>query len=134
MGDELPEDVDSSMFESMKLVVTSVVHAHTKVAFKDPSQFNIIEFSENELLIELPSKSYATGHYLMINLEVKGSKTPFKTLEIEGKIESLENLDGADQIRFSMSQFDHSEWDKIRAAFSSRQADIQNFFASVKGY
>lgn len=134
MSDELPEDVDASVFESMKLVVSSIVHAHTKVAFKDPSQFNIIEFSEKELLMEIPPKSYAIGHYLMLKLDVKGSKTPFKTLEVEGKIEALENLDGADQIRFSMSQFSHAEWEKIRAAFSSRQEDIQNFFASVKGY
>ncbi len=130
---DIPE-INDSDFQSIELICY-IRHAHTGTELRDPSRIKVIELGEKEITLEIPPKTFASGHYLVLGISARGLP-PEKTMKpfvTEAKIESVVNLDGADQLRLSLTQFEPEKWEELKRLFSSRQNEIERFFKNVRG-
>ena len=128
---DLPELDD--LFKSIELRVRAK-HVHTGVAVPEHFKIQALELGDKDLTLEIPPKTFTTGHYLHITIDALNTPKKFKTFETHGKIEELKSLEGADQVRIALSQFDPAHWQELRNLFTARQAEIEQFFASTRGY
>ncbi len=130
---DLPE-IDGSQFESIELICY-IRHAHTGTELRDPARIKVTEIGEQSVTLEIPPKTFAAGHLLVLGISVR-NLPPGKTMKpfvSEAKIEEVIPLEGADQIRLYLTQFEPERWDELKRLFSGRQAEIEQFLKNTRG-
>ncbi len=128
-------------FESTKFVV-HFVNLTTQMEVKADGAIQITEVAPRSLVLELPARSCAKGQSAMVHIfraKNNSKKTTPRELIVSatGKISEAEISEEKGQpmrITFEMLQFDEESWDRFLQFFSNRQAEIEAFFKSVKGY
>lgn len=128
-----PIDLDESVFKSIELVAY-VKHAHTGTEIRDPSKIKVIELQEKDVVLEIPSKKFAVGHYLLIGINARNTTRKLKPFVGEGRIAELLPQEDTDQIRLTLTQFEQVRWDELRGVFEQRQQEIEEFLSNSRGY
>jgi hypothetical protein len=115
-------------------VSATVINTTTKKEIRRGAKLGIIEFLEQGLVVELPSRACDVGHYLTIHLDVvdmREEKTKFIT---GSKVDATQHLQGdVDQVTLNLIQYDKAAWAKFQSLFGSRQTEIENFLKAAKG-
>lgn len=123
-------------FESLKLII-AFKNLTTRTEVRDKSKCNLQEVGERTLIFEVPAKSCNTNHNVLVEIKKIDTKTKKEKelLSVTGKILEIEDV-GDDCLRVSVDcmQYDEKSWKELIGFYSSRQAEIEKFFASVRGY
>ena len=83
-----------------------------------------------------PAKSCNDRHNVMVDISRAGigKQKDVPILSVTGKVYSVEDLgDNRMQVVVECIQFEERRWNDLLSLYSNRQAEIQKFFASVKG-
>lgn len=126
------DPVNDNDFQSIELVAY-LKHAHTGTEIKDPKLLKILELGEKEVVMEIPAKKFAQGHYLMVGILAKNTAVKMKTFVCEGRIQELQNLGAVDRIKLELTQFETTRWEELKRVYSKRQNEIMEFFKNVRG-
>jgi hypothetical protein len=106
----------------------------THQQFKLQPKTKLVQFVERGMVLEVPSRCCSTGHNLIFKATVTGLGGTFK-FEATVKTSVHEEMDkDVDQITIELLQYDEDDWTRLREAFTSRQSNIEAFFAAAKGY
>jgi hypothetical protein len=97
-------------------------------------EISISEFLENGLILDIPSKTCADNHTIMI--EVRSENTePLVNFKATLKVNSIEKISKeSDMAEATFIQKDEKEWAVFQSILSRKQEDIRNLFNSIKGY
>ncbi len=92
----------------------------------------IIELHEKGVVLQLPPNSCSEGHNLTLTLESVSptNRVPFTTTS---KVESVERMEDAQWVTLRFLQFQDVDWISFNKVYGARQAQILEFFESVKG-
>ncbi len=129
------EVFNASDFESIRLVV-HFQNITTRTEVKDKKSAQLIEIGDKWLTLELPSKSCNDRHNVMVDVKRagKGKQKDVDILSVTGKVFSVEDLgDNRMQVVVECVQFEERRWNDLLSLYANRQAEIQKFFAAVKG-
>jgi hypothetical protein len=86
------------------------------------------------MVLEVPTKSCAHGHNLTLTITATLPNKSVLNFSSTAKVEAHKKSDSkSDEISISLVQFDGAMWRLLTESFTSRQAQIEEFFASVKG-
>lgn len=106
----------------------------TNQQFRLQPKTKLVQFLERGMVLEVPSRCCSTGHNLIFKATVTGLGGTFE-FEATVKTAVHEEMDkDVDQIMIELLQFDEADWKRLQEAFSSRQTNIEAFFAAAKGY
>lgn len=93
----------------------------------------LLEFLEAGLILEVPKKSCAQGHNVLLNLRTDGFPVDLE-FEVTAKVEQMDVLDnGKNKITLKFTQFNDKDWKAFQNLFNTRQKEIETFFESMKG-
>ena len=102
-------------------------------------EINFLEFLEGKedheegVILDVPPNTCAEGHNITIQLNTLNAKADVK-LELMGKVVNYEALDQKrGKVVLELTQYDKKSWTALQNIFSSRQAEILEFFQAVKG-
>jgi hypothetical protein len=131
------EDVfKAADFRSMKFVVT-FQNITTRTEILDSPTIGIIETADKSITLEMPKKTCNIKHSVMILIK-KVDYEANKLAEVfgaTGRVLGTENVsEEFDKVTIALIQFEEKSWNDFRGLMSSRQEEINRFFASVKGY
>jgi hypothetical protein len=126
--------VNFADFTPVKLVF-HVENLTTKMAVKKGSPITLSEFKERGFILELPERSCAKGHHLLVDVSTSGKPGTQIKLEMTGKVENVEVLgEGVCTVDVTLLQFDESKWQELRDYYFNRQNEILDFFTAARGY
>ncbi|MBI3544459.1 MAG: hypothetical protein HY075_14400 [Deltaproteobacteria bacterium] len=137
------EVFNANDFESIRLHIY-FSNTTTRTEIRDPKKNELVEIGDKWLVFELPSKCCAKQHSVLIEITRSSKKSergpkdkPDKEIDllsVTGKVHHVQDL-GEDRWRVTIEcvQFDETEWTSLLNMYSSRQAEIEQFFAAVKG-
>jgi hypothetical protein len=116
-------------------VEVALTNTTTNTSVKQPGAVSIVEFEEQSLTLEVPIRTCAQGHNLLIEMKIvsPGSTEPI-SFSATAKAEEVEKTNGTERIHVSFVQFDEEEWKNVLLVFSSRQQEIEDFLKSSRGY
>ena len=110
------------------------IGASNKTGGNEVYTVSIIEFLENGLILDVPSKSCITKHSILIEIYNK-NKNPEINFKATAKVTSIEQLSPEnDQVEIVFVQKNESEWEALQSVFNKRQEEIREFLNSVKGF
>lgn len=124
-------------FESIRLLVY-FQNTTTGTKVDDPSKCSLTEIGDKTLVLDLPARSCAKQHNVMVDIYKADKSAASKSVEllkVTGKVFTTDETDD-DRARVTVEcmQFDEESWIKLTELFSSRQTEIENFFKAVRGY
>jgi hypothetical protein len=157
-ADQLSSIINPDDFVSMRFVVT-FHNLTTNVDVPESATVRIAEFAETGLILELPAKSCALKHNVMIEVKKAPPKNkapaPAKAKEKDkgkdkgkpkakdksvnvfsatGKVIGVEETDTGDlRVAMQFVQWAEDEWKSFMALFQSRQDEISKFLKAAKG-
>jgi hypothetical protein len=123
-------------FKSIELSIT-LKNALTQVAIKDPKLIQLVELGEKSIRLDIPPGSFASGHLIGIEIEVRNTPKGFPNLTLEGKIVEHNKAPAKgepDQILIELTQYGTEQWAALLELYSARQNEILKFFSAVRGY
>ena len=128
-------DPNPADFQSIRLKF-EITNTTTSQDFrKDQAEIKMVELGERGMTLEVPWKSCAQGHSLIIVMTTAGIKSGDFVFETTAKVSEYEQLeDGIDRVVVSFVQFDEKVWEKFLKSFSDRQREIEQFFAATRGF
>lgn len=101
----------------------------------DPdAKIELVEFTDDGLVIDAPKRACASGHVLMIRIRTKGSKAEDDMdFEVRGTVTAVATEDESrDIITLRLSDFEEYDWYAFQRVFSKRQEQILEFLEAVK--
>lgn len=123
----------STDFESIKLQV-SMNNTTTNTAVRKNFTIRIIEIPERGLVLEVPIRSCARGHNVIVQIETVKPDKVRGIFQATAKVEDLESAsESVDKVTLSLVQFDEKQWKFLCDTFSRRQREIEDFFFAAKG-
>ena len=126
------DPVRESDFESMEFDIR-VTSSTSGVVFPESANVKLIQFLDDGLLIQMPTKSCAAGHRLLVDVQGKNSKGELIQLEGTAQVKAIQNLsENADQVTTKMIQFNEEKWKSLIEILSERQKEVTNFLSSAK--
>jgi hypothetical protein len=124
--------IKASDFETVELSFT-VKNTTTRTEVKNTDVVKLVVLGERGMSLELPSRSCAKGHNLIVSIKTRHAPKDFE-FTFTAKVEEVASVDKtSDQIDVTMLQFDESQWNDLQSLFSNRQAEILEFLKAVKG-
>ena len=94
----------------------------------------ISEFLPDGLMLEIPTKTCAKNHNIVIEVSTLNAK-PEVNFVASLRVSELHKLSPhADLVETIFLQKDEQEWVKFQKIFNSRQEEIKKFFNSVRGF
>ena len=117
-------------------ITFNIKNTTTNTSVKDASLVEIIEIMDRGLTLQLPSRTCARGHNLMIEMTLEPpGKSPF-IFRFTAKVDEVETLafSGGEKGTLSLVQFDEVEWAKLCKSFDSKQTEIENYLKAARGY
>ena len=95
-------------------------------------EISILEFLENGLILDIPSKTCMAKHSVMVEVYNKNPPLHFKAT---AKVKTVESLSPEnDQVEIVFVQKNEKEWEELQNVFNNRQQEIREFLNSVKGF
>jgi len=132
---EADEVFNAADFQSIKLSV-QFKNLMTGIDVKNSAEISLMEIGDKALVFEIPARSCNVKHNVMFHIgrsDTKSKKSE-PMFSATGKVSDLENLDeGRDRVTVDLVQYEERELADLMALFSSRQEEIENFFAAVRG-
>ncbi len=124
--------LDAKDFRSIVLHMTGRNNT-SGIDIKKVPKIEIFEINDNSIVLGLPERSCANGHYLLINfmLEKDDNQIQFSATLMVKIIEKCEN--DSERVTAQLMQCDLTIWKQFVKIFQSRQNEIANFLKSVKG-
>ena len=104
--------------QHLELVINGV-NSTSQVRFKDKS-IKLTQILESGIWIEVPPKSCAMGHTLVLDIT---GKTIYSPIHILGVIEEMDSEQG-NQVRLKFRQFSQENWVKLLSYFAGKQDNI----------
>ncbi|MEK6580065.1 MAG: hypothetical protein AABZ55_12620 [Bdellovibrionota bacterium] len=133
-SDENESLINPKDFQSTSIQV-QFRNANSKTPLKKEANVTLTEWLEKGLVIEVPSRTCATGHSAAITLSAVRGAEKLMVVNMTVKITDVENLpDFRDRVTLSFVQYEEFEWKKLLRLFASRQDEIEDFFKKVRGY
>ena len=123
--------IDPYDFEPIKLAV-AMHNLTSRVTVPQQPDIQLLEYEETQFVFGVRKASCATGHQLGVFCQA-GYRGNVATVELTGKVTSVEPGDTADRVTLELMQVDHQTLTDFCFVFSRRQRDIVDFFSSVKG-
>jgi hypothetical protein len=140
--------IDLSDFDSIRISVnvsnqtSNTGVGSNKRSFGEVSDSNsdksliihLIELELDYVVLDVPAKSAAKGHFLKIEFVAEGV-TPVIAFTAIGKVKEIENLgDERDRYTITIMNDDAKSYiQALRSVYEKRQKEIEDFFAQVKG-
>ena len=123
--------INASQFESLEYAAF-LRNPPTNTEIIQPNFVKIIEFLEGGLILQLPHKSCAVGHVLVMNLYPRATKRTLPELGKDPdlmtftcKVKDVEkDKDIGDRVTIDFYQIDKKAWAKFLDAFAARQAEL----------
>ena len=125
-------------FQTMETTFTTIKNLTTRTEPDALPSVRLVEIGEKSLAFELEKNCGAKGHSLIIALKitcpVKGGPAKTAKFEATTTVRSFEQQDdGTYRYEVELLQFEEKGWQQFLALFSSRQNEINEFLAAVKG-
>lgn len=127
-------------FVSFSVTITGK-NLSSGTAFKSAPPASIVEFQERQCVLELPHRSCAPGHHLLLAIKVvhTNENDPLLKFDMTVNVDDLETLetgegDRVDRVIVTLLQFNESEWAQYIDLFTHRQNNINDFLRAAKGY
>lgn len=122
-------------FESIQIEF-DVTNTTTGTLFRKNVSIRVAQIGERGMHLEVPRRSCAMGHSLAIKLHIRNiPRADDLEFEATAKVETLETFEqGGDSIGLQILQCDERQWQRFLEIFSSRQKEIEEFFAAARGY
>jgi hypothetical protein len=116
-------------------VEVALTNTTTNTSVKEPGAMSIVEFGEQSLTLEVPARTCAQGHNLLIEMKIiSPGVARVISFSATGKAEDVEKIDDTERVSIGFVQFDEEEWRHVLLVFSSRQQEIEDFLKSSRGY
>jgi hypothetical protein len=116
-------------------VTLDIKNSTTHMDFKSEPPSRLLEITEHGGVLEIPKKSCAVGHSLVIDARATPPHGETVRLTVTAKVDEIEPCeDGMDRITLSLVQVREEEWFEFRRVFSSRQDEITRFLSAARGY
>jgi hypothetical protein len=129
----LADFIDAEDFRSLELSV-KLENSTSHTRLKPGEIARVLEILEEGLVLAVPRRTCAQGHSLAIEIEVRApGKEPW-TFAAALKAEECETVGDEDRVLAKLANFSQQEWARFNAAFASRQDEIEDFLAAVRGY
>ena len=95
---------------------------------------SLLEFHAQGFALEVPARSCATGHHLAIHIRAKRGAQAEVVFDATVRVDRDADLPlKRKRIEVTLMQFNNAAWEKLQALFSSRQAEIEEFFEAATG-
>lgn len=132
-GDD--ELVRLSDFESIKQEF-KVQNTTTKTEVKEVGEIQLIEIVDHGVILQLPRRSCANGHNLMVEMITTVPRKPKHRFAFTAKVEELATIGDSphDKVTLTFLQFEETEWAGLCRLFASRQDEIMAFLKAARGY
>ena len=106
------------------------------VPLKGQGVVDLTELHADGVVIDVPLKSCAKGHQIMLELRVRAGEDPGEVqLNCTGQVRELRNIAfDRDQVTVEFIQVDERKWVLLKSLFSSRQTAIDDFLRAARGY
>jgi len=124
-------DALTSNESSLQLQVM-VQNTTTNAPIPEEPAPRVMEFLDRGLVLELPSRSCAKGHSLVVEIRCQSAGATVN-FNCTAKVESVERNAVCDQVTAQLMQFVEKEWAELQRTFSERQEQILKFFQDAKG-
>lgn len=133
-SDEILNLINDKDFSTIQ-VDLKITNSTTRMDFKASPPIKLVELTEQGMVLEIPERSCAENHNLVIDAQAKAPNKDPVRLTVTAKVDQIEPCkDGTDRISLSLVQVREEEWNKFRYVFSSRQDEIDAFLISSRGY
>jgi hypothetical protein len=123
-------------FQSIQLSV-QFQNLTTKTEIREPNSISLVEVLERSLVFEMPATSCNVKHSVLASIKKKlpGRERKFEPLlNFTGKVATVEPQDNQlIRVTIDCVQFDEASWNDLLQLFSTRQKEIEGFFAAAKG-
>jgi len=135
LGEEVPLTFDPTVFDSAKIAI-EIQNTTTNTEVKKNANVQLIELHERGAMLQIPAKSCARGHNLMVKFRTETPKKEIFEFTTTAKVDSTEPQDGGefDQVVIVFLQYDEDSWEMFQKYFTARQEEIVNFLKAAKGY
>lgn len=99
----------------------------------------VVQLSDRSFALEVPAKTCAGGHNLMITIELKNVNREDFSKKVRfvctAKVVSMLPLPkDRERIIVNLMQFDEKSWNDFREVFEARQKEINQFLEACKGF
>ena len=119
-------------------MLTIRFNSTTRTEVPKGSGVEIVEFLERGMVLQLPARSCARGHMLVVTVSLKDPKKKAEedwVFETTAKVEEHRSLeDAVDQVTLALVQYHEKEWFQLQELFSSRQNEIELFLHAARGW
>jgi hypothetical protein len=133
-SDEFLDLISDDHFVKIE-VELKIKNTTTSTEFKPAPPTRIIEITEHGFVLEIPERSCAGNHNLVIEAHATAPQRKDVNLIVTAKVEDVEpGKNGTDRISLSLVQVQEEEWERFRKLFSSRQDEIDRFMTAARGY
>jgi len=100
-------------------------------------EIKITEFVEKGLVMEVPSKTCAQGHNVVVEIRIlnpQGNSKAQMAFSFSGKVQNITSLDGeTDTAEIRMVQFEEKAWQEFQSLYWGRQDEIDSYFQGMRG-
>lgn len=132
MTDDSAPNLETA-FQSMRLEI-KIENAATRMPLKNPRAVKLIDFGDSHITLEVPSRSFAPGHLVFVDVRVFHPSVKVDPLKVEGKIGSLDSVDPTtDLITVNLTQYPTDRWGRVIELYTQRQNEIMEFLMQAKG-
>jgi hypothetical protein len=132
--------LNSDDFKSMEMKASFVNTTSKMSPPKGPEVAPVVvQLSDRSFALEVPAKTCAGGHNLMITIEVKNVNREDVSKKVRfvctAKVISMLPLSKErERIIVNLMQYDEKSWTEFRGVFESRQHEINQFIESCRGF
>ena len=125
--------------EQLHSIVTTaeIKNLTSDLAFKKDLPIILCELDSDRLVFEVPERSCAERHHLLIGLSVRTQTTTgsvFKQVSLTGRVDESESCgSGRERIRVTLMQCEQKAWEEFQDVFVQRQKNIDAFMDVTRG-
>jgi hypothetical protein len=129
---------DPGAFQSVHLEI-ALKNLTSKTTISDgrpgSGKVQLIEFRPKGMILEVPRRSCAPGHSLILDAKVTEPAASRMSFPATAKVHKVEEVsDEVDRLDLGLLQYVEEDWKKLQELFGSRQREIEEFLRAAKGY
>jgi len=110
------------------------VYGGTKMQGSEADTVELIEFGDNTMTLDVPSRIASQGHQVMVYLQSE-NLNPDITFNATGKVLEAEKSDSPSRFKLKVQlvNYDEKLWNSLRTAFERKQEEASSLFYQIKG-
>ena len=137
---QLPGGTDATEMPNLSTDLTPV-EIHVKLqnttagtCINATEKIQVIQILESGLILQIPEKSCAAGHKLLLTLVGQDTQRRFVEMEATAQVNNRNNIaPRIDEIALKFLQFDEAKWKSLVESIERRQKEILQFFEASRG-